>query len=98
MTIKEFQKLRSSVYIPKVVGNDDDLKNCQFVNVPVITSNGVMVNVQKRIEFEELDIPYIVYSNEFMQRNGVKQLKDIPASSFSVFDAINEVINGSKES
>lgn len=97
MTIKEFQKCRASVFIPEDVGSDDDLSNCQFVNVPVITPNGVMVNVQKRIKYEELNIPYLTYNNAYMQNHAVKQLKDVPLSSFSVFDALKNLVNQPNE-
>ena len=98
MSVKEFLKARSSVFVPEDVGTDEDLSVCKFVNVPVITPNGVMVSVQKRIKYEELNVPYTMYSNDFMQKNGVKQLRDVPLSSFAVFDAIKQVINDSNPS
>lgn len=90
---------RSIVRAPEVDKSfDDDLVDFKRTFVPVITRNGVLVNVQKRVKTEDLDIPYTTYSNDFMIKNGVKQLKDVPLSSFAVFDAIREVVNPNVES
>lgn len=89
---------RSIVHAPEVDKSfDDDLVDFKRTFVPVITPNGVLVNVQKRVKTEDLDIPYTTYSNDFMIQNGVKQLKDVPLSSFAVFDAIREVVNPNVE-
>lgn len=95
MKVKEFLRQRQSIVTAPCVPQsfDDDLVDFKRVFVPVLTPNGVLVNVQKSVKSDSLDVPYTTYSNDFMIKNGVKQLKDVPMSSFAVFDAIREVVN-----
>lgn len=100
MKIKDFIRAREKVYIP---APDEDslqdelsLKNRKNVFVPVITPQGVLVSVQKSVECDVSQIPYRTYNDDFMLKNAVKPLKDVPLSSFAVFDAIKEVVSPSK--
>lgn len=99
MKIRDFIRARRSVVVAPSVDKsfDDDLIDFKRTFVPVITPNGVLVNVQKKVKVEDLNVPYTTYSNDFMLKNGVKQLKDVPLSSFAVFDAIREVVNPQNE-
>lgn len=101
MKIKEFIRAREKVFVP--VPDEDSLKdevslkNRKNVFVPVITPQGVLVSVQKSVECDVSQIPYRTYNDDFMLKHGIKQLKDVPLSSFAVFDAIKEVVSPSKE-
>lgn len=94
MTVNEFiqARLRVKPISPHDV-DETNLTHSKKIYVPLITPNGVLVNVEKEVKDERKKAPYTTYSNDFMIKNGVKQLKDVPLSSFAVFDAIKEVIN-----
>lgn len=94
MTVNEFIRARLRVKpIPSHDVDESKLTHCKKIYVPLITPNGVLVNVEKEVKDDRQKLPYTTYSNDFMIKNGVKQLKDIPLSSFAVFDAIKEVVN-----
>lgn len=97
MKVKDYIKSRFGVYVPEPdedsLKDEQSLKNRKNVFVPVLTPNGVLVSVQKSVENDPSLVPYRTYNDEFMLKNAVKPLGDVPLSSFAVFDAIKDVVS-----
>jgi hypothetical protein len=92
MNVKEFLQIRLSVQ-PSPDANIDDsaLEDSKVTYVPIITPNGTMVSIEKKIKSEELNVSYLTFDNDFMAKLGESFSVNVPLSNFAVFDALSSI-------